>query len=622
MKKITYFISALLLINLTGCNDILDQDPHNEISGNKMWTTESQADQGMTGIYYCLRNPMLSNQIVGAGGIQIGYYAFEALGMSGQSSYAMNNLYTTGVNPGVDNFKSMWKWCYDGVFTANDAITYIPNIAMDANKKARYLAEAKTLRAYFYTRLNELYGNNGLGVPLYTEPRIDKDQTTKSQSSEADIWVQIIKDLTEAIDEPNLPNINKGKEGRITKGAAYALRGKAYLLSKEYGKAAIDFGKVKDCGYGLYPNYAEIFTVSQENCNEIILSVQNISTVGYGSALQKYVAPFQAGSKDGRGCWTDLQIAPAVVDLYEVVVDNNTVKPFNWSDYFEAWDKTSLNDRKVYFLRDSLVSGTPIFSTISAAVRTQINSLSSQNIKDIYLPEGNEKRILAAYTNRDPRLAYNIITPYSEFVGVNSNSSAAATYVSRWPAPAKAYADQANAESVLRPGMLSTLTANKQSAFYYMQRKFVGTGLEYDLRENNPIDEPIIRYADVLLMWAEALVESGDLNGAMNKVKEVRERVGMPTMSANFASPNIARDYVRDERRREFVGEGVNFFDEMRWRTLKDTKFKASYPQVVWGESAGGTIYQWVGDQMYTWPVPKDEVERNLQLKKTPGWTY
>lgn len=606
-------------MSTTGCNDILDQDPHDEIS--KMWTNESQVDQGVTGIYNCLRNPMLSTQIVGSAGSQIGYYGFEALGMSGQSRLAMNNLYTTGVNPSGVNFKNLWKWCYDGVFTANDAITYIPNVTMDANKKAKYMAEAKTLRAYFYMRLNELYGNNGLGVPLYTEPRVNKDQTTKSQSPESEIWAQIINDLTDAINEPNLPNKYSGKEGRITKGAAYALRGRAYLLSKDYANAAKDFEQVGNCGYSLYPDYGALFTVAQENCSEMILSVQNISSVGYGSLIQKYVAPFQAGSKDSRGCWTDMQIAPAVVDLYEVVVNNNTVKPFAWSDYFADWNSLSLNDRKVYFLRDSLLTGTPIFSTISAAIKTQIKSLST-GIESRYLPEGNEARLLKAYENRDPRLAYSIITPYSEFVGVNSNSTAGATYVSRWPVPTKSYAGQPNAEDVLRPGMLPTLCANNQAAFYYMQRKFIGTGIEYDLRENNPIDEPIIRYADVLLMWSEALVESNDLDGAMSKVKLVRDRVGMPTMASSFSDQTTARNYVRDERRREFVGEGINFFDEMRWHTLKETKFASNYPQLVWGQSAGGTIFQWAGDQMYTWPVPKEEAEKNQRLTRTPGWTY
>ena len=60
---------------------------------------------------------------------------------------------------------------------------------------------------------------------------------------------------------------------------------------------------------------------------------------------------------------------------------------------------------------------------------------------------------------------------------------------------------------------------NAQAEFKYIHRKFIGEGLEYQRREQNPVDEPIIRYADVLLMWAEALVEKGDLSGAMSKVK-------------------------------------------------------------------------------------------------------
>ena len=99
-------------------------------------------------------------------------------------------------------------------------------------------------------------------------------------------------------------------------------------------------------------------------------------------------------------------------------------------------------------------------------------------------------------------------------------------------------------------------------------------GLEYLRREQNPVDEPIIRYADVLLMWAEALVEKNDLAGAMAKVKEVRDRAGIPTMASSFSDQTTARNYVRDERRREFVNEGINFFDEMRWRTLKENKIQ------------------------------------------------
>jgi len=80
---------------------------------------------------------------------------------------------------------------------------------------------------------------------------------------------------------------------------------------------------------------------------------------------------------------------------------------------------------------------------------------------------------------------------------------------------------------------------------------------------------------------------------------------------------------VRDERRREFVGEGINFFDEMRWCTLKETKFDRGYvEQVHGGQVTTGGTYYWIGDQWYTWPVPKTEIETNPNLTKTPGWTY
>ena len=124
------------------------------------------------------------------------------------------------------------------------------------------------------------------------------------------------------------------------------------------------------------------------------------------------------------------------------------------------------------------------------------------------------------------------------------------------------------------------------------------------------------------LLWAEALVEKNDFSGAMDKVKQVRDRAGIPTMASSFSNQTAARNYVRDERRRELMGEGVNFLDEIRWRTLKETKFDTKYPQLVWGGNAGGTAYQWIGDQFYTWPVPRAEIELNPNLKRTQGWVY
>jgi hypothetical protein len=617
-----------VLSSSIACTDILETAPYNQLASSSMWTSEELVDQGVIGVYYSLQRPLQGSGIVGEG-VNIGYYGFDVLGMSGQGSYNVSNLFIESVDPSNTRFTFTWKWCYDGVHRANDAIANIPNAPMDEEKKGRLVAECKILRAFFYSRLNELFGGNGLGVPLYTEP-VSPSECNRIQTPEAEVWAQVIADLTDAINEPALPNNQIQGEGRVSKGAAYSLRGRTYLITKEYDKAVADFAKVGECGYRLFAptgtpgDYKQLFKLANERCEEMIFSVQYIEDpAGYGSRIQKYCGPFQAGSKDSRGCWTDLQVTPALVDLYEVKVNENTVKQFDWNDYFPQWNNLSINDRKVFFIRNTLFEGEAISSGTTSGINTQLSSLSSQSIKDLYLPEGNEERIRTVYDNRDPRLEYNVITPYATFTGVNSNSTATGEYILRWPVTGKYYVDQANAECNLRPGMLTSLAANAQAKLLYIHRKFIGEGLEYERRQDNPVDEIIIRYADVLLMWAEALVELNDLQGAKAKVKAVRDRAGMPTMDSHFANKETARNYVRDERRREFVNEGVNFFDEMRWRTLKETKFSQTFAQLVWGaQSSGGTLYQWPGDYWYIWPVPKAEIELNPELQRTPGWTY
>lgn len=635
MKKIFNALTmAAALVAATSCTEILDTAPYDKLGSANMWTTEESVDQGVIGVYYSLQRPVWSgNKIVGAD-VMMGYYGWEALGMSGQGEYDMHKLFTKSVNPSNTFFLKVWQWMYDGIHRANAAIDGIQKAPINDAKKARLIAECKVLRAFFYDRLNILFGNNGFGVPLYTEPT-DPANCNKGQSSEQEVWNQVIQDLTDAINEPNLPDNQIQGEGRVSKGAAYALRGKAYLITKEYDKAIADFTKVGECGYKLFPDYKQLFKVANERCEEIILAVQYIEDPsGYGTSLQKFCAAFTQGSKDGRGCWGDLQVTPAVVNLYEEF-DGETVKPFAWKDYLPEWEKVTAMEnaeghtkyRKIFFIRDKYVNGMEIHPTVTKAIDTELNKLPEE-IRAIYLPEGNEARLKKAYAQRDPRLAYNVVTPYSNYLGVNNNSTEEAWYTFRWPVAGKYYSNVANAEPNANPNLpedyYTSGCMNAQAEFKYIHRKFVGEGLEYQRRENNPVDEPIIRYADVLLMWAEALVEKGDLSGAMAKVKEVRDRAGILTMASNFSDQNTARNYVRDERRREFVNEGVNFFDEMRWRTLKETKFSEKNAQHAWGglESTGGTIYDWIGDYWYTWPVPKSEIELNPNMKRTPGWEY
>ena len=596
-----------MLAAFTACTKILDTTPYNQVATTNMWTTENLTDQGVAGIYSALRNWGPYN-----GGFTA-TFGFESWGMSGQHQYREALLNGT-VNTGYYAFRDTWKKLYEGIHRANDAIANIPaKSPISDTKKARLVGEAKFLRAFFYSRLNELYR----GVPYYDTP-VSVEECIKGQETEEKIWEYVIQDLTDCINEPNFPN-NDFIEGRATKGAAYALRGKAYLQLKEWGKAASDFEQVGKCGYSLFQGgYQQLFYEANERCPEMIFSVQNTGDVGYGNLSQKYCGTRSAHSTIGTNSWGDYQVSPDVVDLYE----NADGTAFNWDNIIPGYTTMPVADREVYFLRDTLnADGTRKHPTITKNVQARLTAIGAAASN--YLPYGNEDRIKKAYENRDPRLQMNVITPYyGVFRGYDgANPPQEVDLISRWPL--------FGSSSHVSATGFNDLAVNAAAYLYYFHRKFVYEGVNTVDRENCPTDEPLIRYADVLLMWAEALVEQNlldDATGAASKLNMVRQRASVNLPKVVYTNQDDLREKIRNERRREFVNEGINFFDEMRWKTLKETKFKGGTngaAQVVWGALGNAGAYSWpANNNLYVWPVPIAEIEKNSNLTKTPGWDY
>ena len=79
------------------------------------------------------------------------------------------------------------------------------------------------------------------------------------------------------------------------------------------------------------------------------------------------------------------------------------------------------------------------------------------------------------------------------------------------------------------------------------------------------------------------------------------------------------RKRIRNERRWEFAGEGVNFFDEMRWKTWKENKFfEGAGLKQIWGQAQ--YTHTWAGDYLYKWPIPRSERDMNPNLEQNAGW--
>ena len=610
MKAIKYlaFVSSLI-IGASACQpDLLNTSPYNAIGSTNIWTSTNLATLAVNGVYntFLQSSGEVENSVTGGNYLGLETYLFAALdpSVSARNNWSSTlHLLNGNATPSNTEFSRAWKQHYEGISRANDVIDNVwtvPNMAPELC--AQYMAEAKFLRAYFYYRLNCLYR----GVPLYltTTP---VSEFNKPRNTEEEVWQAIIDDLTDVINEPNLPDRYMAGDpnyGRVTKGAAYALRGKTYLWMKEYALAESDLKEVTKLGYGLFQGgYKELFKEANEQCEEMIFSIQCYEQDGYGHQMT-----FKYGSRVSYpGGWNDFYGDTDFIDTYETIEG----KPFNWDDFIPGYSKMTPKARAVYFLRDGLTSGKGNFGSANyKSLKTKAQDDGADFSK--YLDQGNEARIKKVYESRDPRLMQTYITPYSEYLGSPYTAAGQEIlYTLRWPF----IENDIEAPFDLR--------SDTKKVFHYLVRKFVAEGMENLDRGYSPLDVPLIRYADVLLSLAEALNEQNKTAEAATYVNMVRKRAGIALLNSNsytqVAGQADMRKRIQREKRWELACEGTLYFDELRWGTWYESKlFEGSGLKECWGN----TVSSWTinGDYYTTWPIPATERQLNPALTQNDGW--
>jgi hypothetical protein len=141
----------------------------------------------------------------------------------------------------------------------------------------------------------------------------------------------------------------------------------------------------------------------------------------------------------------------------------------------------------------------------------------------------------------------------------------------------------------------------------------------------------LIRYADVLMMYAEAKNELGEMNESVwnQTVRALRNRAGFVDPAAlNFnASLGQAglRVAIRNERRTEFAMEGLRIFDIRRWKTaevvLNGWAHGAKFgPASIDNGYIRANLRVFDPGKHYLWPIPRDERNLNPNLQQNPGW--
>lgn len=259
------------------------------------------------------------------------------------------------------------------------------------------------------------------------------------------------------------------------------------------------------------------------------------------------------------------------------------------------------------------------------SVGARVNSLSpTQELVNDYITL-NGKTITAAgsgysetdpYKNRDPRLSATVV--YHNYSWKKADGSTQTIYIKPGTAPN----ESAAVDEYKGQGTNSTSTG------YYMRKYYDPTALASMTSGLNLI---LIRYADVLLMYAEAKNELNQMDEAIwNKtIKALRARAGFTDPEALVftagATKQQLQDIIRRERRCELASEGLRIHDLRRWKTAE--VLLNTYPHgAQYGDAATDNGYirldkrNFNKDRDYLWAVPQSEKDINPNLGQNAGY--
>jgi len=292
LKNSSYLFFVLgILLSVTSCSDetLNVEPPKGTPLEENYYQNEAEAYTGLIAVYDILNKQSggFDNFITMLNAGSDDHYAGGGSATDGAGMQSFSN-YTISSSTIPTSF---WRHYYQGIFRANTLLEKLPNIPMDAAKKARFRAECIALRAYFHFELVRCFKN----VPLITSLIPASEIYSVKQAQPEAIYAQIEKDLAEAMDALPFKITNTTEEsGRWSKGTVQALLGKVYLYdpSNKKALAATELaavngtpGGISQYGYKLLSNFSDLWVISNKFNSESILEISHTDqgNTGWGN---------------------------------------------------------------------------------------------------------------------------------------------------------------------------------------------------------------------------------------------------------------------------------------------------------------------------------------------------
>ena len=665
MKKyILYILVGIASWGLASCNGFLDVDQYfNDLYQlDSVFTKRSTTEQWLWKVYSRLdANREICNKM--SSGFN---FASDDLFYGDRTATVPCQSYQNcEYSPSKMLNEDRWGNLYCGIREASTFISNVDQCTELTNDQIEdYKAQARFLRAYFYWMLIKQWGP----VPLLPDEGLDINLSYEELSTPRNTYDECVDYIVAEFEEAAI-HLEQERStaylGMATKGAALAARAKVLLYAAS----------------PLYNGNHDLFELKDEAGNPLIN--QNYDERKWARAAAAAEEVINTG-------WYELYtvpvseetvLPPAEVRSREFPYGCGGIDPYeSYRQLFNGAIRDMKDNREFIFYRQFNNAGATGGEDLIDLVKHSYphnsgwdgwntNAVSLKQVDAYYMFDGRDKdnasegypyhedgfitaddadsvykfvnraseekyQVSRRFGNREPRfyasISFNGCVWESENAYKNQNGT-----VDIQNKPCNYYRGGENGKTSSEPEFCP-FTGIGLFKYYHPDDTWQTSGAVYQTYKV----EPTIRYADVLLWYAEALNEltqeysfptydgrgtvtvSRNVEKMRSAFSQVRFRAGLPDAD-NYDDAAQFRVTLKRERQIELFAESARYFDLRRW---KDAPTEEVGPikgfNINITSSKREDFYKekrWM-DKMYLWPIPKNETDRNVKLQQNPGW--
>lgn len=570
MKKKMFIYSISLafvaLVTLCGCEDFLDREVVGNPTDKNYYDTQYKMQSALDAVYDELQSDAYNDQEWRFGEAM----GDDVFGTDEGISSQMGQLVNFRFNTSNTWILQRWETNYEGIHRANQVIANIDRVRISTNAYTAYqgirwiYGQAKFLRAYYYFNLVKTFG----GVPIRPEVE-DVSRLVVPRSTKEECYAYIEKDLREAAIMLPVTYGSSSELGKVTRGAAVGLLMKVLMYEAKPGVSSDKWNQMVELGK--YMVDGEPMTYAD--------------MLGYD------------GSEDWEAMRCRLWFKPVGE------IENGTS---NSGEYENPTDPLGDLSRS-YSLEYTDYYGNPLHNGDKRAYLFQFynaGEFCKGSVFEVNFKESGDG------TNGDTNEGAGL-----DFFAVGN---------------VKMFATDKLLENIFGSDVRKDFTIHHQGQTFDGEIWQGGEGNYVSMKWYTPkTDLPkyagdngknrrVLRYVDVVLMYAEALNECGDRVKALEMLNKCKKQVNTINSSTQLyvaGGYGFLRDQIWAERRRELAFEWDRYFDLVR----QGNAAKALHTFATYRATRRGAFFREGVNELM--PIPQTEIDvSNGVVEQNPGY--